>query len=186
MQETQETTWLALLRGINVGGRNVIRMAELRKCFELEGFRGVVTYIQSGNVVFRSASSRPEALTARIEEMLAAEFDYGARVALRSRDQMRAVVEGSPPGFGTQPDAYRYDVLFLMPLLTANDALEHVSARPGVDQVWAGGDVLYFSRLIAKASRSHLSRIASMPVYQSMTIRNWRTTTRLLKLMEDD
>ncbi len=185
-QETQETTWLALLRGINVGGRNVIRMAQLRECFESEGFRDVVTYIQSGNVVFRSAYCGPGALTARIEEMLAAEFDYGARVALRSRDQMRTVVEGSPPGFGTQPDAYRYDVLFLMHLLTPNDAMEHVSVRPGVDEAWVGEGVLYFSRLIAKASRSHLSRIASMPVYQSMTIRNWRTTTRLLQLMEVD
>lgn len=181
---TSESTWLALLRGINVGGRNVIRMAELRKCFESEGFRDVVTYIQSGNVIFRSVSSGPGALTARIEGMLEGAFDYGAKVTLRSRKQMRAVVGGAPEGFGVRPDAYRYDVLFLMPPLTAADAMEHVRARPGVDQAWAGDGVLYFSRLIAKASRSHLGRIASMPVYRSMTIRNWRTTTRLLQLME--
>ena len=179
-----DTTWLALLRGINVGGRNVIRMAELRNCFEVEGFRDVVTYIQSGNVIFRSASSGPGALTARIEGMLAAAFDYKGKVTLRSRKQMRAVVEGAPAGFGTQPDVYRYDILFLMPPLTAADAIEHVRARPGVDEAWAGEGVLYFSRLIARASRSHLSRLASMPVYQSMTIRNWRTTTRLLQLMD--
>ena len=89
-----DMTWLALLRGINVGGRNVIRMAELRNCFEAEGFRDVVTYIQSGNVIFRSASSGPGALTARIEGMLAAAFDYRAKVTVRSREQMRAVIEG--------------------------------------------------------------------------------------------
>ena len=183
---TSDTAWLALLRGINVGGRNVIRMAELRSCFEAEGFRDVVTYIQSGNVIFRSASSGPGALTARIEDMLAAAFGYRAKVTLRSRDQMRAVVEGAPAGFGVRPDIHRYDVLFLMPPLTAVDAMEHVSARPGVDEAWAGEGVLYFSRLIARASRSHLSRLASMPVYQSMTIRNWKTTTRLLQLMEGD
>ena len=178
-----DTTWLALLRGINVGGRNVIRMAELRKCFEANGFRDVVTYIQSGNVIFRSASSGPGALTARIEGMLAAAFDYRAKVTVRSREQVRAVVEGAPAGFGTQPDVYRCDVLFLMPPLTAADAMEHVRIRSGVDEAWAGEGVLYFSRLIARASRSHLGRLASMPVYQSMTIRNWRTTTRLLQLM---
>ena len=182
--ETPTTPWLALLRGINVGGRNVIRMAELRECFESEGFRDVVTYIQSGNVIFRASSSGPGALTARIERMLAAAFDYGAKVTLRSQEQMRAVVGGVPEGFGARPDVHRYDVLFLMPPLTAAAAMEHVSARPGVDQAWAGEGVLYFSRLIAKASRSHLGRIASMPVYQSMTIRNWKTTTRLLQLME--
>ena len=178
-----DTTCLALLRGINVGGRNVIRMAELRNCFEANGFRDVVTYIQSGNVIFRPGSSGLDTLTTRIEGMLAAAFDYRAKVALRSRKQMRAVVEGAPTGFGSQPDVYRYDVLFLMPSLTAADAMRHVRTRPGVDEAWAGEGVLYFSRLIAKASRSHLSRLASMPVYQSMTIRNWRTTSRLLQLM---
>ncbi len=178
-----DTTWLALLRGINVGGRNVIRMAELRKCFEANGFRDVVTYIQSGNVIFRSASSGPGALTARIEGMLGAAFDYRAKVTVRSREQMRAVVEGAPAGFGSQPDVYRCDVLFLMPPLTVADAMEHVCTRSGVDEAWVGEGVLYFSRLIARASRSHLGRLASMPVYQSMTIRNWRTTTRLLQLM---
>ena len=176
-------TCLALLRGINVGGRNVIRMAELRKCFEAEGFRDVVTYIQSGNVIFRSPSAGLSTLTARIEEMLAAAFDYKAKVALRSRRQIRAVVEEAPAGFGTQPDVYRYDVLFPIAPLTATAAMEHVRTRPGVDAAWTGEGVLYFSRLIEKASRSHLSRLASMPVYQSMTIRNWNTTTRLLQLM---
>ncbi len=186
MHRTADTTWLALLRGINVGGRNVIRMAELRECFESEGFRDVVTYIQSGNVIFRSASSGPGALTVRIERMLAEAFDYRAKVTLRSRKQMRAVVEGAPEGFGARPDVHRYDVLFLMPPLTAADVMEQVSTRSGVDEAWAGEGVLYFSRLIAKASRSHLSRLASMAVYQSMTIRNWKTTTRLLQLMEGD
>ncbi len=183
MYKSSETTWLALLRGINVGGRNVIRMADLKKCFQDEGFRDVVTYIQSGNVMFRSASAEPGPLTVRIEGMLAAAFDYKAKVALRSHEQMRAVVEEAPEGFGARPDAYRYDVLFLFGSLTAADAMKDVRTRSGVDAAWTGEGVLYFSRLIAKASRSHLSRLASMPVYQSMTIRNWRTTTRLLELM---
>ncbi|MDE2782061.1 MAG: DUF1697 domain-containing protein [Gemmatimonadota bacterium] len=185
MRGKSDTIHLALLRGINVGGRNVIRMADLRECFEAEGFHDVVTYIQSGNVIFRSRASAPGTLTARIEGMLAAAFDYRAKVTLRSRRQMRAVVEEAPEGFGSRPDVYRYDVLFVMAPLTAAAAMEHVRTRPGVDETWAGEGVLYFSRLIEKASRSHLSRLASMPVYQSMTIRNWNTTTRLLQLMDE-
>ena len=175
--------WLALLRGINVGGRNVIRMADLRSCFEANGFDDVVTYIQSGNVTFRDARSTPGDLTTRIEEMLASAFGYQARIALRSREQLESVVAGAPAGFGSQPDRYRYDTLFLRPPLTASAAMEEVRVRPGVDEAWAGEGVLYFSRLIAQASRSYLSRLASMPVYQDMTIRNWNTTTRLLQLM---
>jgi uncharacterized protein (DUF1697 family) len=176
-------TWLALLRGINVGGKNVIRMADLRSRFEAEGFRDVVTYIQSGNVIFRAPDSTPEALTTRIEAMLASAFGYRAKVTLRSREQLEAVVAGAPAGFGSERDRYRYDTIFLRPPLTASAAMEDVLVRPGVDEAWAGEGVLYFSRLIAQASRSYLSRLVSMPVYQEMTIRNWNTTTRLLQLM---
>lgn len=176
-------TYVALLRGINVGGKNIIRMAELRSCFEAEGFRDVLTYIQSGNVIFRAPGSTPGPLTIRIEEMLASAFDYQARVMLRSRRQMEPVVAGAPAGFGSQPDRHRYDVIFLRDTLTAEDAMREVRVRPGVDEAWAGEGVLYFSRLISQASRSYLSRLVSMPVYQEMTIRNWNTTTRLLQLM---
>ena len=176
-------TYVALLRGINVGGKNIIRMADLRSCFEAEGFQDVVTYIQSGNVIFRAPGSTPGALTIRIEEMLASAFDYQARVALRSREAMEAVVREAPEGFGSQPDRYRYDTLFLRPPLTASAAMKEVRVRSGVDEAWAGDGVLYFSRLISQASRSYLSRLVSMPVYQEMTIRNWNTTTRLLRLM---
>ena len=130
----QEETYVALLRGINVGGRNVIGMAELRNCFESQGFSEVATYIQSGNVIFRSALSEAGGLTARIEEMLAAAFDYPGKVVLRFLLQMRAVVAEAPAGFGDRPDMHRYDVLFLRSPLTAAAAMEVVLTRPGVDE----------------------------------------------------
>lgn len=183
-QESTSQTYLALLRGINVGGKNIIKMADLRSCFEAEGFRDVATYIQSGNVVFRSPSTALSTLTNRIERMLAAAFDYEASVVMHSRKQMRAVVSDAPAGFGEQPETYRYDVIFLKAPLTASTAMEGVPTRPGVDESWAGSGVLYFSRRIDQASRSYLSRLASMPLYQRVTVRNWNTTTRLLELME--
>jgi len=103
---------------------------------------------------------------------------------LRTRAQMRSIEERAPDGFGRQPDRYRYDVLFLKSPLTANAAIESVPVREGVDHVDAGPGVLYFSRLSSRASQSRLSRIVSMPIYQSMTIRNWNTTMKLLKMMD--
>ena len=58
-----------------------------------------------------------------------------------------------------------------------------ISTREGVDTAAAGSSVIYFSRLIARASQSHLPKLVSMPVYQQLTIRNWNTTTKLLALM---
>jgi uncharacterized protein (DUF1697 family) len=175
--------YVALLRGINVGGKNLIKMPELKACFEVGGFKEVVTYIQSGNVLFRSAGSGSTARARRIEEMLTSTFGYQASVVLRSHGQMTAVVEGAPEGFGADPDEYRYDVIFLKEPLTARTALKSVSTRQGVDEVYAGRGVLYVSRLISRAAQSHLSKVVSLPIYQNMTIRNWNTTTTLLRMM---
>ena len=180
----KQETYVALLRGINVGGKNVIKMTDLRNCFEDEGFLNIVTYIQSGNVVFSAAPVKRAVLTARVEGMLAAAFDYEASVILRSRKDMRGVVSNSPEGFGTRPKAYRYDVIFLKEPLTVKEALSNAPTKPGVDEAYAGTGVLYYSRLISRASQSRLSRIVSMPMYQSMTIRNWNTTTKLMQLMD--
>src|SRR5688572_9546175 len=100
--------YVALLRGINVGGKNLIKMTALKACFEDGGLREVATYIQSGNVVFTSAGSAAT-LTLEIEAMLAKAFTYDASVVLRTRKQMQTVVSGAPEGFGSEPSKYRYD-----------------------------------------------------------------------------
>ena len=79
------TTYVALLRGINVGGKNLIKMPALKASFEANGFQYVATYIQSGNVIFGSPETRPAELTRRIETMLAAAFDTPAGTARSTR-----------------------------------------------------------------------------------------------------
>ena len=176
---------VALLRGINVGGRNPIRMAHLKACFEECGFHGVATYIQSGNVVFETGDgSGVTQLTTEVEEMLQGAFGLEIPVVVVAREKMREIVDCAPPGFGLEPDRYRYDVVFLKPPLTAADAISEVPVQEDVDNAHAGPGALYFSRVIAQASRSRLSRLVSLPIYQSTTIRNWNTTTRLLELLE--
>jgi uncharacterized protein (DUF1697 family) len=176
--------YVALLRGINVGGNNLIRMPALKACFEKQGLSDVVTYIQSGNVLFSAADADAAALAGRLEGAIAKTFGCQASVALRTQKQMREIVGKAPKGFGTAPTEYRYDVIYLMPALTAAAALKSVPTAPGVDEAHAGKGVLYFSRLVSKASQSRLSRLVSLPVYKSMTIRNWNTTTTLLRMID--
>lgn len=176
--------YVALLRGINVGGNNLIKMPELQTAFETSGFEEVGTYIQSGNVIFTAPTSRAADLTGRIEEMLVSTFDLPISVVLRSRGQMRRIVHGAPDGYGSEPDLYRYDVVFLKPPLQPKTAMRSVSTKPGVDEAHAGAGVLYFSRRASRATQSRLNRIASAPVYKNMTIRNWNTTTKLLELLD--
>jgi uncharacterized protein (DUF1697 family) len=176
--------YVALLRAINVGGSNLIRMPALKACFEAQGLRDVATYIQSGNVLFTAARTDQPALTSQIEQALSKTFAYRSRVVVRSFKQMKSIVEGAPKGFGRSPALYRYDVIFLKHPLTADEALKGLTPKPGVDRIFAGDGVLYVSRLISKAAQSHLTRLVGTPAYQNMTIRNWNTTSKLLELME--
>ena len=103
---------------------------------------------------------------------------------LRSRKQLNDVVARAPAGFGSQPAKYRYDVVFLKEPLKAATALATVprreaSIRPGP------GRACLLSRLIAQATKSQFGCIISLPIYKSLTIRNWNTTTKLLRLMDD-
>lgn len=178
-----QTQYLALLRGINVGGNNIIKMADLKACFESLGLTDVVTYIQSGNVIFKSAEKDKAKLTKMIEAGLSKRFNYEARLVVISYKQLKQTVDDAPRGFGKELDKFKYDVIFLKEPLTAKEAMKSVSMKEGVDNGSSGKDVLYFSRLTARASSSHLTKIIGMPVYQNMTIRNWNTTTKLLALM---
>lgn len=178
--------YLALLLGINVGGKNQIKMFDLKTCFEQMGLRDVVTFIQSGNVLFSTNEIDVAALTEKIEKELSSKFNYKSKVVLVSHAKLKSVIDEAPKGFGNKPTLYRYDVIFLKVPLSSSEAMKSVSVKEGVDEAFEGKNVLYFSRLITQASQSHLSRIVSMPVYQNMTIRNWNTTTKLLTLMEKE
>lgn len=177
--------YVALLRGINVGGKNLIPMPALKAAFEDEGFTDVRTYIQSGNVLFSAPTGNATALTERLERTIRSTFaHYDASVILRSKAQMRKVVDEAPTGFGSEPDSYRYDAIFLKAPLTSKAAINEVEIKEGVDRCWAGPGVLYFSRTIDRITSSRVNRIVGRPIYQQMTIRNWNTTRKLAELLD--
>ena len=121
--------------GINVGGRNKVAMADLRKAFEDGGYQAVRTYIQSGNVLFESGAAR-RSLEDDIERVLEARFGVPLVVVVRSHDQLRDVVDHAPDRFGAAPGTYHSDVVFLKAPLTAKQAMRsstcaRASTRPG-------------------------------------------------------
>jgi uncharacterized protein (DUF1697 family) len=176
--------YVALLRGINVGGRNLIKMTALAAVFKELGFADVATYIQSGNVLFSATASDPDRLEKEIEEALSKKFEYESRLVAVSRDQLKAAIQGAPKGFGRDPVKFRYDVIFLKRPLTAAEAIKRIPVEEGVDTPGTANEVLYFSRLAEKAAQSRLPRVTQLPEYRYMTIRNWNTVTKLLSLME--
>ncbi len=174
------TTYLALLRGINVGGKNRVPMAELRSVLEDAGFSNVSTYIASGNV-FLDSDLGASKVAAKIESGLPKAFKLDTklvRVAVLSKAQLEAVVKRRPKGFGAEPTKFHSDAIFLMGI-DADDAMAVFSPRDGVDKVWPGKGVIYHQRLSAERTKSRMGRIAGTPVYASLTIRSWQTTMAL-------
>ncbi len=174
---------LALLRGINVGGKNLVKMADLRAAYEDLGYDDVATYIQSGNVLFRSPREPAVELAARMEKELRKELGIELKLVLLTEPQLRKVVESAPRGFGAEE--CRNDVIFLRKPLTPAKAFAVAETREGVDRKWKGNGVVYFSRLTERASGSRLGRITQRPEYKDLTIRSWGTTQKLLGLLEE-
>jgi len=178
------TRYVALLRAVNVGGRNKISMAELRSAVEDAGHTDVTTYIQSGNVLFRSGAPR-HGLASDIERVLEQRFGLPIVVVVRSHAQLRSVVRKAPASFGASPQEHHSDVIFLRSPVTPTQAMKVVQLREGVDRAWPGTGVVYFQRLSAERTKSRMSSIVGTPEYANMTIRSWTTTTKLLALLDE-
>jgi uncharacterized protein (DUF1697 family) len=178
-------TSIALIRGINVGGKNKVPMADLRKCLEELGFSNVSTYIASGNVILESDKS-PAKIKAQIEEALPKSFkldDELIKVLVLSRKQLQAIIDDKPEGFGEQPEKYHSDAIFLMDI-DLKQAMAVFDPREGVDKVWPGDGVIYSQRLSSQRTKSRLNKAFATPAYKSMTIRSWSTTTKLLEMLK--
>jgi uncharacterized protein (DUF1697 family) len=182
---SRTTRHLVLLRGINVGGKNKVPMAPLRGLLEELGYANVSTYIASGNVIL--SSDRPAAaIKKEIEAALPKAFKLDSEliaVLVLSRAQLRAVVDKRPRGFGAHPETYHSDAIFLIDIPAAT-AMKVFDPHPEVDRVWPGKGVIYSQRLSAERTKSRLNKAITTPLYKSMTIRSWATTTALLERLE--
>jgi len=178
--------YVILIRGINVGGKNKVPMLQLKECLESLGYSDVLTYIASGNVILKS-TKRAEELKAEIEKALPITFKLDSdliKVLVLTRDELQAIVDNRPKGFGDEPTKYHSDAIFLIDV-DISDALPVFSPREGVDKIWPGVGVVYSQRVSALRVKSRLSKIVGTPVYQSMTIRSWATTTKLLDILNE-
>jgi uncharacterized protein (DUF1697 family) len=180
------TKYVVLLRGINVGGKNPVPMGQLRDVLGGLGYRDVTTYIASGNVIL-SSEHGPDRIKRDIEAALPKAFTLHSElvaVLVLTAAQLQAVVDDRPEGFGDKPGTYHSDAIFLMGI-DAAAAMEAFDPREGVDTVWPGDGVIYSQRLSVQRTKSRLNKVMSSPLYRSMTIRNWATTTKLAELVAD-
>lgn len=176
--------YLCLLRGVNVGGKNTVSMADLKTHLQASGFENVSSYINSGNILLESDLSAPN-VARHVEQVIVKNFKLDSeliKVRALTADELAAIIQEAPKGFGAQPDTYHSDIAFMLDEPPA-DLLKVTSPQPEVDKVWEGKSVVYFQRVSALRTKSRMSRIASAPIYKSITIRSWSTTIKLLALL---
>jgi uncharacterized protein (DUF1697 family) len=185
---------IALLRGINVGGRNKVPMADLREVVTSLGHTGVSTYIQSGNVLFTTAETDTAKLASALEAAITGAFGLQAAVVVVSRDELAGILERNP--YQDEPNDKLVHVVFLnaeLPpdLLERVNAAEQASAAKGRrDTVTATGPALYLHTpdgFGTSELAQVLFRIIGTPAKNGVaaTARNWATATKLLSLCGD-
>ncbi len=184
MSPAASETYVALLRGINVGGNNIIPMAALAKTFERMKLASVRTYIASGNVIFRGPKQDLRKLELKIEKQLEKDFDYDATVVVKSKAEMDAIVKGMPKDWSKPAATTRYYVIFLRHSIDSKDVLAQVPARDGVETLtYCPGALLWAAKQSELGKSTVSKKILAKPIYQSITVRNLNTTRKLVELM---
>jgi uncharacterized protein (DUF1697 family) len=169
--------WVALLRGVNLGARNKVPMAELRALLEAEGYEGVRTYIASGNVLLDGPRSRPKA-AGELELLIANAFGVDTTAILRTPAELEAVVTGHP--FGADTSHSHVVFLAAKPARAASERFADVDPSPDRAEL-AGKDVYLRYSAGVQGSRLSASRLERLLEVRA-THRNWRTVAALAEL----
>ena len=172
---------VALLRGINVGGNSLIRMAALRDCVAELGHDDVRTYIASGNVLFRSSERSAAKLDAQLERAIEERFRLPVRVVVRSANELARVVEHVPARWLSAPEL-RVSVWFLLRGANGRALASRLKPKEGIDEIVAApGAILWAVRRDA-LTRTGI-RLIGTPDYKLITSRNLNTTLKLAELV---
>lgn len=177
--------FVALLRGINVGGNNKVEMSRLKTLFENLGYQEVRTYINSGNIIFKSKLKDHKELASKIEEAIKSEFGFPVTVVTRDSKQIKAIVKAIPESWQNNAQM-KCDVIFLWEEIDSKQILKDLNLKSSIDKdvKYIPGTIIW--RLDKKdVNKSALLKLVGTPIYKKMTIRNCNTVRKLLSLMSD-
>jgi len=175
-------TYIALLRGINVGGKNKVDMRLLSATFERAGMEQVRTYINSGNVIFRHASRDAKKLSAALEQAIENDFGFRVKVLVRDSASISAMLEALPDDWAND-DSAKCDVMFLGDGEDSPDVLGKLTIKPGIDDVRYVPGALLWRVPRPSVTRSGMMRLVGTATYQQMTVRNCNTLRKLAELI---
>ncbi|MCF7816206.1 MAG: DUF1697 domain-containing protein [Candidatus Pacebacteria bacterium] len=176
-------TCIALLRGINVGGNNKIEMLKLKKCFELLGYTNILTYINTGNVIFETDKDTKKFIKAKVEKGIYESFGLKISAVVRDSKNIKELCKKIPKNWSNDTEQ-KTDILFLQDGFDTKKTLSLITINPDVDTL------MYVQRAIVwniprnGYVKSGMHKFIGSKVYKNMTARNVNTVRKLAKLME--
>lgn len=177
-------TWIALLRGINVGGRHSLKMADLRALLESLGLANVRTYIQSGNVVFDGPADEAETLGEKISDAIEASHGFRPRVQILSADRFKRAMDANPYAEAdSAPKTLHLFFLFESPVEPDFEKLDEFRAA---SESYELVDDVFYLYAPDGIGRSKLAERAARYLGVDATARNWRTASKLMEMVEAD
>lgn len=176
--------YIALLRGINVGGNSKVDMKVLKKVFEDAGLQEVKTYINSGNVIFKEDNSSKEDLVKNLETAIEHEFGFYIKVLIKDFNEIKEINNSLPKDW-VNDNQMKCDVMFLWEDVDKKEVLNEVIIKSEIDDVkYVNGAILW--RVDRdKVTKSGMLKIVGTKLYKQMTIRNCNTLRKVYKIMQD-
>ncbi|MDR0969333.1 MAG: DUF1697 domain-containing protein [Lentimicrobiaceae bacterium] len=173
--------YLALLRGINVGGKNTLKMDELKAIFEEMNFRNLQTYIQSGNIFLTDSETDKIKIAKRIENELFQKMGLKIFVLVLEISELENIINNLPNGFGYEYKKYKYDIIFLGKPLTTKDVMKVITIKESENKIYEGENVFYVKRLSEKLTGSYIAEISTK--WEDVVVRNLNTSKKLYEIM---
>ena len=176
--------YIALLRGVNVSGKNKISMSDLKSAFEEHGFQNVRTYINSGNVIFSSELQNRSEITNQCETIIADTFNARIPVLVLPPNELSDILAHAPDWWDTEDKDIYNNMIFVIPPTSVEEVYGAIGeAKPEYEQVGHYKNAIFWSFTRKHYSKTQWIKTASTSVNDKVTIRNANTVKKLLELV---
>ncbi len=180
------TKYISLLRGINVSGHKKILMKDLKALYEKLGFKDVITYIQSGNVVFESATDNPDEIRSHLEKAISENYDFSVDILVLSAAHFESVLENLPfQNYALDKDGTKIIVTFLSDQPDKLQLDEMMTYAAPSEEMIPGNKALYFRFPDGYGKTKLTNVLMERKLKLSTTSRNLKTVVKLAALAKE-
>lgn len=176
------TTYISILRGINVSGKRLIKMDALRNLFESLGFQNIITYVQSGNVIFTSKESNAHNLELKISQQIEKNFGFDVPVIVLTIDHLKKIIEHNPFSNDSNKDPVFLHVTFLSSQPGHYDLKTIEDKKLNDEEILISNDAVYLYCPNGYGRTKLTNNFIEAKLKTGATTRNWKTTNELLRL----